>query len=61
MKPIKKVYAKKGRPPSHPGEVLREMFIKERGLTITEVAKGLRKARTNLSSVVNEKASISPN
>lgn len=33
-------------PPVHPGEILREMFIRERNLTITEVAKGLKIART---------------
>lgn len=47
-------------PPSHPGEILREMFIKEHNLTITEVAKGLGVARANLSAIVNEHAGISP-
>ena len=28
-------------PPSHPGEILREVFIKEHNLSITEVAVGL--------------------
>lgn len=46
--------------PSHPGEILREMFIKERNLTITEVAKGIGIARANLSAIVNERAGISP-
>ena len=47
-------------PPSHPGEILREMFIKEHGFTITEVAEGLGVARANLSAIVNERAGISP-
>ena len=51
---------KRGLPPVHPGEILREEFIKEQGLTITEVAKGLQIARGNLSAVVNEHAGISP-
>lgn len=46
--------------PSHPGEILREMFIKERNLTITEVAEGIGIARANLSAIVNERAGISP-
>src|ERR1700753_464221 len=46
--------------PSHPGEILKEMFISERGLTITEVAKGLNMARANLSSVINGHLGISP-
>jgi len=51
---------KRGLPPVHPGEILREVFIKERNLTITAVAKGLNIARGNLSAVVNERAGISP-
>jgi antitoxin HigA-1 len=51
---------KRGLPPSHPGEILREDFIQEKGLTITEVALGLGIARANLSAIVNERAGISP-
>jgi len=51
---------KRGLPPTHPGEILREEFIKGRNLTITEVAEGLSVARGNLSAVVNERAGISP-
>ena len=47
-------------PPSHPGEILREMFINEHKLTITEVAAGLGVSRVNLSALVNERAGISP-
>ncbi len=46
--------------PVHPGEILREEYIRERGLTITEVAIGLGIARGNLSAIVNERAGISP-
>jgi len=51
---------KRGLPPLHPGEILKEMFINERDLTITEVAKGLNMARANLSSVINGHLGISP-
>jgi addiction module HigA family antidote len=51
---------KKNLAPSHPGEILREMFINERNLTITEVAEGIGIARANLSAIVNERAGISP-
>jgi len=47
-------------PPSHPGEILKYMFIEERNLTITAVAKGLNMARASLSVVVNGHAGISP-
>ena len=46
--------------PLHPGEILREDYIKKRGLTVTEVAKGIGIARANLSAIVNERAGISP-
>lgn len=51
---------KRNLPPVHPGEILREDYIKQRGLTVTEVAKGLGIARTNLSAIINERAGISP-
>jgi len=50
----------RGLVPSHPGEILREMFINEYKLTITDVAEGLGMARANLSAIVNERAGISP-
>ncbi|GAA4419158.1 HigA family addiction module antitoxin [Nibrella viscosa] len=46
--------------PVHPGEILREEYLKARNLTVTEVAKGIGIARANLSAVVNERAGISP-
>ena len=51
---------KRNLPPVHPGEILREDYINERGLTITEVAKGLGIARANLSAILNQRAGISP-
>ncbi|WP_439557081.1 HigA family addiction module antitoxin [Dyadobacter sp.] len=51
---------KRGLPPVHPGEILREDYIRERGLTVTQVAKGIGVARENLSAVVNGRAGISP-
>ena len=50
---------KRNLPPAHPGEILKEMFIKERNLTISEVAKGLNVARANLSAVINGHLGIS--
>ncbi len=41
-------------------EILREMCIRERNLTITEVAKGLKIARSNLWATINEHSGISP-
>jgi addiction module HigA family antidote len=58
--PKLKNYAKESTTPVTPRGILKEMFIAERGLTITEVAKGLNMARANLSSVINGHLGISP-
>ncbi len=47
-------------PPSHPGEILKELFIKPRNLTIKEVAVGLEITRASLSIVINGRGGISP-
>ena len=46
--------------PAHPGEILRELYLDELGLSITEAAKGLGISRKTLSELVNGKAGISP-
>jgi len=51
---------KRALPPSHPGAVLRELFMNERNLNITDLAKGLGMTRANVSAVVNGRAGISP-
>ena len=51
---------KRNLPPVHPGEILREDYINEHDLTISEVAKGLGITRANLSAIVNGRAGISP-
>ena len=51
---------KRNLPPVHPGEILREEYINEHKLTISEVAKGLGITRANLSAIVNGRAGISP-
>ena len=48
------------RKPTHPGEVLSEDVIKPLGLTVTEAAKRLGVARKTLSTLLNGKASLSP-
>jgi addiction module HigA family antidote len=46
--------------PSHQGEILRELFIRKHGLTITKAKERIRLARGNLFAIVNERAGISP-
>lgn len=48
------------RQPSHPGMVLRRHYLEPLNLSITEVADTLRISRKTLSSIVNERASITP-
>ncbi|HEY7213485.1 MAG TPA: HigA family addiction module antitoxin [Thermoanaerobaculia bacterium] len=45
--------------PCHPGEILREDYLKPLGLSVSDVAKGLGVARKTLSVIVNERARIS--
>lgn len=46
--------------PVHPGEIIREEYLKPLGLSITEAAKKIGVTRKALSELVNEKAGISP-
>lgn len=46
--------------PPHPGEVLRELCLEPRGLTVTETAAALGVSRKTLSSILNGRARISP-
>ena len=45
--------------PIHPGEVLREEFMKPRGLTSYRLAKDISVPAPRINSIVNEKRGIS--
>jgi addiction module HigA family antidote len=45
--------------PLHPGEIIRELYLKPLGLTVTEAAKGLGISRNTLSDLLNGKHGIS--
>jgi len=45
--------------PSHPGQILEELYIKPHRLTITEVAEALGIARKNLYAVINGEYAVS--
>ena len=51
---------KRGMPPVHPGEIIKEDCLEPLGLSVTEAAKGLGVARSTLSKVLNGRAAISP-
>lgn len=46
--------------PPHPGEILREDYLRPLGLTVSGAAKALGVARKTLSALLNERAGISP-
>jgi addiction module HigA family antidote len=46
--------------PPHPGEVLRGLCLEPLGLTVSEAAKALDVSRKTLSSILNRRASITP-
>lgn len=46
--------------PSHPGEVLKEGYLTELNISVTEFAKKIKVSRQVLSAILNKKAGISP-
>ena len=46
--------------PPHPGEVLRELYLKPLGLSVTETAKLLHVTRKTLSELLNGHIGVSP-
>jgi len=46
--------------PSHPGEILREMYMEPLDLDVTGLAMALMISRKQLSLILNERAGISP-
>ena len=50
----------KNRPPTHPGEMLREEFIKPLGLRQTELAEWIQVSYPRLNEIVHGKRSVTP-
>ena len=48
------------RPPTHPGEMLREEFLKPLGITQTELANRLKISFPRLNEVINAKRAVTP-
>lgn len=46
--------------PPHPGKVIKALCLEPLGISVTDAAKGLGVSRKTLSSIINEKAGISP-
>ena len=45
---------------THPGELIREEYIKPLNLTVTSLAASLGVSRKTLSTIVNERAAVTP-
>jgi len=52
--------AKTKLPPIHPGEILREDFLKPLGLSVNKLALDLRVPVTRMAEIVHERRSITP-
>jgi addiction module HigA family antidote len=46
--------------PSHPGTILRNLYLEGTNLSVTQAAAGLGVARPTLSKLLNGRASVSP-
>jgi antitoxin HigA-1 len=46
--------------PAHPGEILRELYLKPLGVSVTEAAAALRVSRKHISAIVNGRAPVTP-
>jgi antitoxin HigA-1 len=50
----------KNRPPTHPGEILLEEFLKPRDMTQSELSEKLQIPLQRVNSVINGKRSVTP-
>jgi addiction module HigA family antidote len=46
--------------PSHPGEILRELYLEPMGVTITQAADALGVSRKHVSAIVNARVPVTP-
>lgn len=51
---------KRNRPPSHPGHILKELYLLPLGITNTKLAQHLGVSRKAISSIVNGHKAITP-
>jgi addiction module HigA family antidote len=48
------------RRPTHPGQILKHIYLEPLGLSITELARRLGVSRKAISAIVNERKSVTP-
>lgn len=49
------------RPPTHPGEMLREEYLPEYGLSVSDLACHLGVSRQTINELIHERRSMTPN
>lgn len=49
------------RTPIHPGEILREEFLPDYGLSVTTLAESIGVSRQTINELIRERRSVSPN
>ena len=48
------------RPPTHPGEILKALYIEPMGISITQLALALGVSRKAVSAIVNGRKAVTP-
>ncbi len=48
------------RPPTHPGQILKRMYLEPLDLSVAEVARRLGVSRKAISNIVNQRKSVTP-
>ena len=61
MSKEREVTGRPTRPPTHPGEILREDVISSLNISISEFARVLKISRTHIYKILNEEAPVTPN
>src|SRR5882672_5564957 len=57
---IMSIITKRMHHPAHPGEILRELYLKPMGVSVTQAAEALRVSRKHISAIVNGHAPVTP-
>jgi addiction module HigA family antidote len=50
----------RNRPPTHPGRILKDHYLKPLSMNVAQVADALKVSRKTLSKIVNERGAVTP-
>ena len=57
---MKKAEQRRTITPTHPGEMLREDFMPDYGLSVADLANALKVSRQSINDLLNERRAVSP-